>query len=198
MTIKFERFTDNYMCKDYFYSIWKSNEELDDRHSTMIKVTMIDYDFEQLFKDMAKELGYTIHKNNNDLTLEVLENRIDFLNDCQTAITKKQGENIQKLEDKIKNLEAINMDKEEENRNKIIVYIPFTKKQLEMVISGLGCDLDEDTYIGRLEDDESESEKNKQKTIALQTYLESFLMDFEKQEEKISNILSDNGSDKII
>ena len=57
MTIKFECFADNYMCKDYFYRIYEDDYK---------RVTMNEYEFKKLFKDMAEELGYNINKKNND------------------------------------------------------------------------------------------------------------------------------------
>jgi hypothetical protein len=55
MTIKFQRYADNYMCKDYYYRIYNTD-------SIAQFIQMEEYQFEKLFNDMAIELGYDVIK----------------------------------------------------------------------------------------------------------------------------------------
>lgn len=58
MTIKFEREPLNPPSNGYYYRIFEGSY-----HGSLgQKVSMMDYEFETLFKDMAKELGYNVEK----------------------------------------------------------------------------------------------------------------------------------------
>lgn len=116
MTIKFERFADNYMRKNYFYDVW-DDEDAMFRSGTAKKVTMLDYEFEQLFKDMAKELGYSIMKFNDDKITGTIRPFGGWL-EQQKSESKVKSESEYKLE--------LRLDKFEKRLKDVEDYIKMT------------------------------------------------------------------------
>lgn len=114
MTIKFERFT-SHRTKVSYYRIFEDENGKRDYH-----LVIRDYEFETLFKNMAKQLGYAVSKSityeyntQQDEAIKKLEEKIEQLDNviemnehnCLYHIHPQLGKGLEKLEDKLDKLE---------------------------------------------------------------------------------------------